>query len=117
VRARDVTPLQELVDENVKDDRGVHGPCGRWDDGAVDPLLDLGLKDSYGFGLAVGRDFFGHGGAYSTNTTADTGRGLIFVWLVQHAGFPGQGGKAEGAFRTAAIETFAQRTAATAPGR
>lgn len=66
-----------------------------------------GLKQSYGFGLAVGDDFFGHGGAYSTNTTADTGRGLILVWLVQHAGFPGKGGQAQGAFRKAAIEAFA----------
>jgi CubicO group peptidase (beta-lactamase class C family) len=39
------------------------------------------LKQSYGFGLAVGPGFFGHGGAYSTNTTADTRRGLILVWL------------------------------------
>jgi CubicO group peptidase (beta-lactamase class C family) len=64
------------------------------------------LKDSYGFGLSVGRDSFGHGGAYSTNTTADTRRGLTFVWLVQHAGFPGQGAKAQGAFMEAARKAF-----------
>jgi len=66
-----------------------------------------GLKQSYGFGLTVGGDFFGHGGAYSTNTTADTRRGLILVWLVQHAGFPGKGGQAQGAFRKAAVDAFA----------
>ena len=65
-----------------------------------------GLKESYGFGLAVGGDFFGHGGAYSTNTTADTRRGLILVWLVQHAGFPGKGGQAQAAFRKAALDAF-----------
>jgi len=63
-----------------------------------------GLKDSYGFGFAVGNASFGHGGAYSTNTSADTQRGLILVWLVQHAGFPGEGGKSQDAFRRAALE-------------
>ena len=65
------------------------------------------LKGSYGFGLGVGKTFFGHGGAYSTNSSADTERGLIFVWLVQHAGFPGKGGKAQDVFKKAAISTFA----------
>jgi len=65
------------------------------------------LKDSYGLGFSVGETFFGHGGAYSTDSRADTGRGLIFVWLVQHAGFPGEGEKAQGAFREAAIKAFA----------
>ena len=69
------------------------------------PELNVG----YGFGFSVGGDSFGHGGAYSTNTTADTKRGLIFVWLVQHAGFPGEGGKAQGVFRQAAMETFEGR--------
>jgi CubicO group peptidase (beta-lactamase class C family) len=65
------------------------------------------LKDSYGFGFSVGHTFYGHGGAYSTNSSADTARGSIFVWLVQHAGFPGEGGKAQDAFKKAAIDTFA----------
>ena len=55
----------------------------------------------------MGADGFGHGGAYSTNTSADTRRGLIFVRLVQHAGFPGQGGKSQGAFKQAALKAFA----------
>jgi CubicO group peptidase (beta-lactamase class C family) len=62
------------------------------------------LKDSYGFGLSVGNHYFGHGGAYSTNTSADTQRGLIFVWLVQHAGFPGEGQKAQDAFKKASLD-------------
>ena len=66
-----------------------------------------GVKESYGLGFSVSSDSFGHGGAFSTNSTADTKRGLIFVWLVQHAGFPGEGGKSQDAFRKAANETFA----------
>jgi CubicO group peptidase (beta-lactamase class C family) len=64
------------------------------------------LNTSYGFGLSVGETSFGHGGAYSTNTTADTQRGLILVWLVQHAGFPGEGNKSQEAFKRAALEAF-----------
>ena len=66
-----------------------------------------GLKQSYGFGIAAAPSFFGHGGAYSTNTWADTARGRIFVWLVQHAGFPGEGGKAQDAFKKAALDAVA----------
>lgn len=64
------------------------------------------LSSSYGFGLSVSETTFGHGGAYSTNTTADTQHGLIFVWLVQHAGFPGDGAKAQGVFHGTALEIF-----------
>jgi CubicO group peptidase (beta-lactamase class C family) len=64
------------------------------------------LPQSYGFGLSVSDNTFGHGGAYSTNSFADTERGLILIWLVQHAGFPGEGGKAQGVFKQTAIDTF-----------
>ena len=64
------------------------------------------FKDSYGLGFSVGGTMFGHGGAYSTNTTADMQKGLILVWLVQHAGFPGQGDKSQEAFRQAALAAF-----------
>ena len=74
------------------------------------------LKESYGFGIAAAPGFFGHGGAYSTNTWADTRRGLIFVWLVQHAGFPGEGGKAQDAFKRAALAAFAAAGRAPASG-
>ena len=64
------------------------------------------LKDSYGLGFAVGSNFFDHGDAYSTNSSADTERGLILIWLVQRAGFPGEGKKAQDAFKKAAIDAF-----------
>jgi CubicO group peptidase (beta-lactamase class C family) len=64
------------------------------------------LKDGYGLGFAVGGDSFGHGGAYATNMNVDTKRGLVTVFMVQHAGFANDGGKAAGAFRKAAEDTF-----------
>ena len=64
------------------------------------------LPQSYGFGFSVTEHTFGHGGAYSTNSVADTERGLIDIWLVQHAGFPGEGGKAQGVFQQAAFAAF-----------
>lgn len=63
--------------------------------------------ESYGFGLFVSPDSFGHGGAFATNTTANTKNGLILVWLVQHANFPGDGDKAQGVFVQAATGAFA----------
>ncbi|MEO8498515.1 MAG: hypothetical protein ABI614_25915 [Planctomycetota bacterium] len=33
-------------------------------------------------------------------------QGLILIWLVQHAGFPGKGGESQEAFRRAALERF-----------
>jgi CubicO group peptidase (beta-lactamase class C family) len=64
------------------------------------------LKDNYGLGFSVGGGGFGHGGALSTNMNIDTKRGLVTVWLVQHAGFPGEGGKASGVFRKLADDKF-----------
>jgi CubicO group peptidase (beta-lactamase class C family) len=64
------------------------------------------FKESYGLGFGVGGTTFGHGGAYSTNTSADTQQGLILIWLVQHAGFPGNGDKSQEAFRKAATAAF-----------
>lgn len=61
------------------------------------------LQNQYGFGFSTG-DRVGHGGAYSTNSYLDKKQGLILIWLVQHAGFPGEGGKSQEAFRRAAIE-------------
>lgn len=63
------------------------------------------LPNEYGFGFSTD-DRFGHGGAYSTNSYFDKKHGLIVIWLVQHAGFPGDGGKAQDTFRHAAIEQF-----------
>jgi hypothetical protein len=64
------------------------------------------VKDNYGLGFSVGGDSFGHGGALSTNMNVDKKRGLITVFLVQHAGFPGNGNQSQGAFRKAAEEQF-----------
>ena len=64
------------------------------------------VKDGYGVGFSVSGAHVGHGGALATNMNIDTKRGLITVWLVQHAGFPGDGGKAQGAFRHVAETQF-----------
>jgi CubicO group peptidase (beta-lactamase class C family) len=64
------------------------------------------LKESYGLGWSTSGDTFGHGGALSTNMTIDTRRGLITVFLVQHAGFANDGGQSLGAFQKAARTRF-----------
>jgi CubicO group peptidase (beta-lactamase class C family) len=61
------------------------------------------LRDSYGLGFAVGPDWCGHGGAYSTNMHIDRQRSLVFIWMVQHNGFPGNGGKSQDVFKQAAL--------------
>ena len=48
---------------------------------------------------------------YSPDTVLHAGhawnkRGLVTVWMVQHAGFPGNGGQARGAFEKAAIAAY-----------
>lgn len=64
------------------------------------------LKNGYGLGWSTNGDSFGHGGALSTNMTIDAKRGLITVFLVQHAGFPRDGNKSHGVFKKAAEERF-----------
>ena len=58
----------------------------------------------YGFGFSTRDGRIGHAGAYSTNSYIDTQHGLIFIWLVQHAGFPGAGGTSQEVFRRAALQ-------------
>ncbi len=65
--------------------------------------------ESYGLGWGVGESSFGHGGAYSTNMTIYPAQGLVTVFLVQHAGFPGEGNQSHGAFTQAALKLFAAR--------
>ena len=67
------------------------------------------IKESYGFGLTVGPDGFGHGGAHATHMDIRVKDGLVMIWMVQHAGFPGEGAKAQGAFRLAATEAYGSR--------
>ncbi len=64
------------------------------------------VKDSYGLGFAVGPDWFGHGGAHATNMEIRPAKGLAIIWMVQHGGFPGEGGKAQGVFKNWALERF-----------
>ena len=63
------------------------------------------VKESYGLGFSVGGDFFGHGGAHATNMEIRPSKGIVLVWMVQHGGFPGEGGNAQGVFRNQAIKT------------
>jgi CubicO group peptidase (beta-lactamase class C family) len=64
------------------------------------------IKEGYGLGWSTGGGNFGHGGAHATNMNIDTKRGLITIFMVQHAGFPGDGNKSQAAFRKAAEEQF-----------
>lgn len=64
------------------------------------------VKENYGFGLSIGPDWFGHGGAQATIMEIHPGKGLALIWMVQHAGYPGDGGKAQGVFRDWALARF-----------
>ncbi len=64
------------------------------------------LKDGYGLGWSTGGGRLGHGGAYSTNMSIDPARGLIMVFMVQHAGFPRDGNRSQAAFEKAALAQF-----------
>jgi CubicO group peptidase (beta-lactamase class C family) len=65
------------------------------------------LKENWGVGFTRGEDWFGHGGAHATNMEVHTGRGLAVVWMVQHGGFVGNGGQAQGQYKAWAAKTFA----------
>ena len=64
------------------------------------------VANGYGCGWAINGDTFGHGGAFATNMSIDPKRDLITIWMVQHSGFPGEGGKAGGVFKKAAEEIY-----------
>ncbi len=74
-------------------------------------------KQSQGLGFALGLASFGHGGSYFTNANAFTDSGLILVWLVQHASFPGDGAKAQDVFKKTALATFTPAKPATPPSK
>ena len=65
-----------------------------------------GVKNGYSLGFAVGSDWFGHGGAHATSMEIHLGKGIVTIWMVQHGGYPGEGGKALGAFRNWAYQKF-----------
>ena len=64
------------------------------------------MKESYGLGFSVSPDSYGHGGAQATNMEIRSGKGLVLVWMVQHGGFSGEGSKAQGAFKSWALDKF-----------
>jgi len=77
-------------------------------------------ENGYGFGLSTTRKSHGpsdppvvgpcgHGGAYSTDMWIDPEQGLITVFMVQAAGFPGDGNKALPAFKQAAAKAFGKK--------
>lgn len=68
-----------------------------------------GISENYGLGWATWGDGYGHGGAFATNMSIDSKRGLITVFLVQHAGFPGNGDKSQEAFKRAVEEEFGKK--------
>ena len=91
--------------------------CSPKDPTVKDLLYNLGLdferKRMHNKAVAVyehiaraGKDWFGHGGAHATNMEIHTGKGLVTVWMVQHGGYPGQGGKAHGVFKNWAYEKY-----------
>jgi len=64
------------------------------------------IPDGFGVGWATDGVRFGHAGAYGTDITIESGLGLIFVWLPQHASFPGDGADAYWAFQRAGKEAY-----------
>jgi CubicO group peptidase (beta-lactamase class C family) len=83
----------------------------------TDDLINKGKGEGgYGLGLSTARKAkpdgpvvagpCGHGGAYATNVSINPDNKLVMVYMVQHAGFPGDGGKARGVFEKAAAEKY-----------
>ncbi len=67
----------------------------------------MSVKESYGLGFAISGNSFGHGGAQATNMTIDRKAGLIFVYMVQHAGYANaDGNEIQPAFQKAARARF-----------
>jgi CubicO group peptidase (beta-lactamase class C family) len=67
------------------------------------------VKPNYGLGWDSDGSTFGHAGAYATDMRIDPKRGLITIFLVQHAGFPGKGDQSRGAFIDAARKRWEER--------
>ena len=64
------------------------------------------VANGYGFGWASDSTAYGHGGALGTGLSINLTHDLLTVWLIQHAGFPGDGSQSQTAFKTAAFEAF-----------
>ncbi len=63
-------------------------------------------KSSYGFGFGTDGKSFTHGGAYGTNSRYDREQKLITVFLVQHAGWSGDGKTILPTFQKAATAAY-----------
>jgi CubicO group peptidase (beta-lactamase class C family) len=74
------------------------------------------LPNGYGLGIGTSGRCVEHGGAYNTNSRLDRERGIITVFLGQHAGWGPGGEKIIPTFQNAASEAFAPPKAA-APGK
>jgi CubicO group peptidase (beta-lactamase class C family) len=68
----------------------------------------------YGFGFGTDGKSFTHGGAYGTNSRYDMEHKLITVYLVQHAGFAGNGKDILHQFQLAATAAYGSKTALSA---
>jgi CubicO group peptidase (beta-lactamase class C family) len=67
------------------------------------------VTQGYGLGWSTDGGTFGHAGAYAVNMTIDATRGLIMVFLVQHAGFLGDGSNSHAAFKQAVEKRFGSK--------
>ena len=70
-----------------------------------------GIATPYGFGWSINGETFGHGGAYVTDMSVDPARGLVMIYLVQHAGFAEGAEAAKTALREAAQQRFTGKAA------
>lgn len=65
----------------------------------------------YGYGIGADEKFFGHSGAYGTNSRYDRRTGLITIFLVQQARWESGGEKAVADFQRTATAAFAKNAA------
>lgn len=66
------------------------------------------IPQGYALGWQTDGEGFGHGGAQATNMHIDPSRGLVTIYMVQHAGFPLDGKDAMGVFRNWSRSAFAK---------
>jgi predicted neuraminidase len=64
------------------------------------------MKEGYGLGWTVGVGEYGHGGALGTETSIEAKSGLITIFLIQQAGFIGDGSQLRGEFKRTARSRF-----------
>lgn len=82
--------------------------------------FDSGPWGFSGYGLGwftTDSGTFGHPGAYSTSMRIDPARGIVTIWLVQHAAFPGDGAKSLDDFENFASKHFGSVSTANLPRR